>query len=257
MHFNPKDTYGLLPLVSTLRRYLLMAMLGLFPVVLVAQKRIVHGVMRDSATHLPLANASVTNENARKTVTTTRDGRFTILVTFNDLLFFNAPGYRFDTLHCNRILPDTVYVDMVELNTLQGVTVTTTTRGYSQYQKDSMRRRENFYADIGGPRTKTLSKANSGAGIGINLDRFFKKKEKAKRTAIGDFEDYEKESYINYRFSPEIVQLYSGLRGDTLQTFMNRYRPDYKWLREHPTDEDILYYVNDKLKEFLHRKENQ
>ncbi len=245
-------------LVRPLRRYFfLLFFIGLFPVAVLAQKRIVHGVVRDSAMHTPIANASITNENARKTVTSGKDGRFTILVTFNDLLFFNAPGYRFDTLHCNRVLPDTVYVNMVELNTLQGVTVTTTTKGFTQYQKDSIRRRESFYADIGGPRTKAFSNANSGAGVGISLDRFFKKKDRAKRTAIGDFDEIEKSNYVDYRFSSAVVQKYTGLHGDTLQNFINRYRPDYKWLRAHPSDEDILYYVNDKLKEFLNRKSNQ
>jgi len=37
--------------------------------------------------------------------------------------------------------------------------------------------------------------------------------------------------------------------------FMQQYRPSYNWLRKHTNEEDILYYVNDKLKIFFKRKE--
>ncbi|RFM29473.1 hypothetical protein [Deminuibacter soli] len=224
-------------------------LLAVLPVL--AQKRIVHGFVKDSMNHEPVKTAVVTNENTRKSVSVGTDGSFTILVNFGDLLFFDANGYRFDTVHCNRILPDTLHVFMAQLNTLEGVTVTTTTAKYTQYQKDSIRRRENFYADIGGPRTKALANGNSGAGVGLNLDRFFKKKERAKKTAIGDFDSFEKENYINYRFNPELVSQYTGLHGDTLDTFMQKYRPEYKWLRAHLTDEDVVYYINEKLKLFF------
>lgn len=230
-------------------KHLLPGLLLFFMLPAMAQKRIVHGFVRDSATHLPIKTAAITNENTRKSVNADNNGAFTILVNFGDLLFFDANGYHFDTVHCNRILPDTLTIFMSQLNTLEGVTVTTTSK-YNQYQQDSIRRRSNFYSDIGGPRTKTFAPANGGAGVGINLDRFFKKKEQEKKVAIGDFDDFEKEAYINYRFSPEVVTQYTGFHGDTLDNFRFKYRPDYKWLRAHPANEDIVWYINDKLKKY-------
>lgn len=235
-------------------KHLLAVFLLLAALPALAQKRIVHGYVRDSATQYPLKNVAVINETARKSVSTDSTGAFTILVTFGDLLFFDANGYRFDTVHCDHVLPDTLKIYLTPVNTLQGVTVTTVSK-YNQYQQDSIRRRENFYADIGGPRTKTFAKtSNSGAGLGINLDRFFKKKERAKKVAIEDFDEQEKESYINYRFTPELVSQYTGFHGDTLNNFMIRYRPDYKWLRAHPSNEDLVYYINDKLKDYFKKK---
>ncbi len=55
-------------------------------------------------------------------------------------------------------------------------------------------------------------------------------------------------AYIDYRFSPHVVAYYTGLKGDELRNFLRFYTPDYTWLRQHLSDEDVLYYLNDKLK---------
>ena len=31
---------------------------------------------------------------------------------------------------------------------------------------------------------------------------------------------------------------------------MNRYTPTYEWLRQHTTNDEVLFYINDKLKLF-------
>ena len=41
----------------------------------------------------------------------------------------------------------------------------------------------------------------------------------------------------------------SGLKNEALQNFVQRHRPTYEWLRKHPKEEDIKYYINEKLKE--------
>jgi hypothetical protein len=41
----------------------------------------------------------------------------------------------------------------------------------------------------------------------------------------------------------------TGLKGDSLQLFMVTYRPTYKFCRS-ATNEDILLYINEKLKLF-------
>ena len=98
----------------------------------------------------------------------------------------------------------------------------------------------------------TVALSNTGAGLGINLDRY-SRHEKEKRKAFAFFEANEKEEYINYRFPAAIVTKYSGLKDDALQDFMQLHRPSYEWLRKHKTEEDIKYYINDKLKAFFKR----
>jgi hypothetical protein len=58
----------------------------------------------------------------------------------------------------------------------------------------------------------------------------------------------EKSAYVNYRFSPYTVAYYTGLKGEKLLAFLHKYTPTYEWLRQHPTQEDVLLYINEKLK---------
>jgi len=218
-----------------------------------AQKRTaVHGYVLDSINYSPIANAQVTNTNTNKSTATNEKGIFSLPVGLNDVLFVTATGYHFDTLRYNILLRDTLVMYIPSLaHVLPGVTVTAA--GYTKYQSDSIRRLQEFNSNIGAPKQPVASNANSGAGVGINLD-FLSKKEKNKRKANKIFNEQEKEAYVNYRFSPQIVRDYTGLKGDTLTQFMQLYTPDYDWLRQHTENEDIFYYLNDKLKLFYRRE---
>jgi hypothetical protein len=175
-------------------------------------------------------------------------------VALNDVLFVTADGYHFDTLRYNILMRDTIILYMSTLaNVLPAVTVTT--KGYTKYQLDSLKRRDEFLTAAGGTEKPVISKATGeGAGIGVNLD-LLSKNERSKRRAFRQFEEHEKEMYINFRFSPELVNDYTGLTGDTLIRFMQLYTPSYNWLRTHTDNQDIFYYLNDKLKSFYKRGE--
>lgn len=214
------------------------------------------GYLRDSVTKEPIVLASVTNLNTQKTVMTSARGRFKIELKENQVLSFAAVGYYFDTIHYENtyLAQDTLELELSPLtHSLANVTVTA--RGMSRYQLDSMERRKEFLQDIVNYTIPTISQANSGAGIALNLDRF-SKHEKNKRKAFSFFESNEKEAYINYRFPASLVTKFSGLKDEALQQFMQQYRPSVEWLRKNKTEEDIKYYINDKLKLFFKRQED-
>lgn len=215
-----------------------------------AQKNTVWGYLRDSATHEPIAMASVSNLNTGKTVMTGTTGRFSIALSANQLLSFAAVGYHFDTIFYNNrhAQVDTVTLYLSSLAHNLG-NVTVTARGMNRYQLDSIERRNFFLQGRVDYKIPTVAKANSGAGIALNLDRF-SRHEKEKRKAFDLFDANEKEAYINYRFTAETVTEFTGFKGDELQQFMQRYRPTADWLRKHRDEEDIKYYINEKLKEF-------
>ena len=219
-------------------------------------RRQITGYVRDSITGIPIVNAIISNETTHKTVTPNQQGIFNITVAPDDVLFIDAFNYNYDTLIASNLLPDTLRIDLVrEPEYLPGVTVTTTTKGYSKYQMDSIRRREEFVQAMGAPKMKTVSKAsNMPAGFAINLDKFLSKKDKNRTKAYNTFDFLEKQAYIDYRFSPQLVAQYTGLKGDSLVTFLHQYTPSYDWLRAHPAEEDIVYYINDSLKTFANKQ---
>jgi hypothetical protein len=210
------------------------------------------GYLRDSATHEPIVLASVTNMNTKTTVMTSATGLFKIALTENQVLSFAAVGYHFDTIHYNKqfLLEDTLLLVLTPLvHNLGNVTVTFS--GLSRYQLDSLERRKDLIGDVN-YKIPTIAESNSGAGIALNLDRF-SRHEKAKRKRFEFFETNEKEEYINYRFPASLVMKYTTLKGAELQQFMQQYRPSSEWLRKNKNEEDIEYYINDKLKLFFKR----
>ncbi|KAF0241561.1 MAG: hypothetical protein Q8K64_10200 [Sediminibacterium sp.] len=213
------------------------------------QNRVI-GVLRDSATRERIVLASVTNLNTKNTVMTSNVGVFKIELLENQILSFAAVGYHFDTVafHKKSLQKDTLYLFLSPLAHSLG-NVTVFAKGMSAYQMDSIERRTDFLQNIVNYTIPTFALSNSGAGLGISLDRY-SKKEKNKRKAFAFFETNEREAYINYRFPSSIVTKYSGLKDDALQSFMQLHRPSYEWLRQHKTEEDIKYYINEKLKAF-------
>lgn len=215
------------------------------------KKNIRWGYLKDSVTKEPIVLASVTNLNTQNTVMTSVTGLFKIELQENQILSFAAVGYHFDTIlyYKSYLLKDTIHLFLKPL-TYSLADVTVTVKGMSRYQLDSIERRKDYLQDIVNYTIPMISQANSGAGIALNLDRF-SRHEKNKRKASEFFDSNEKEAYINYRFPASIVTRYSGLKDDNLQRFMQLFRPSAEWLRKNKTEEDIKYYINEKLKQFF------
>ena len=221
-----------------------------------AQKRTVYGYVLDSTSYSPITGAKITNVYTNKSVVSNNRGQFQIIASPGDGLFFTAADYHFRQLNYSMLQQDTILIYLGRLpHELPGVTVYA--EGYSRYQQDSIKRLGEFNEQMVSPQYAPVSRANSqAAGVGISLD-YLSKREKSKRRAKKLFDEQEKDAYVHFRFSPELVAGYTGLQGDSLQSFRMQYYPDYDWLRAHRSDEDVLYYINEKLKLFYSRKEKK
>lgn len=230
-------------------RLIILAAFLFFTVCGVAQKnKPVIGYLKDSITHAPVVLASVTNINTHQTVMTGNSGRFKIDIKENEIISFAAVGYHFDTIQYSRKFSklDSISLFASPLSHDLG-NVTVTAKGMSAYQMDSIERRNDLLHDMVSYKKPTFALSNSGAGLGISIDRF-SKHEKSKRRALDFFEANEREAYINYRYSAKLVEEYTGFKDEPLRIFIQQSRPSYEWLREHITREDILYYINEQLK---------
>jgi hypothetical protein len=217
-----------------------------------AQKRNVKGFIKDSATREPLSNVLVTDAFARQLGHTDAKGYFNIPLKEGQTMFFDAPAYHYDTLRLATMTPDTVTVYLAHLpNDLIAITVTA--RGYNKYQQDSIKRRQAFEDDAV-QKTPTFAKSNTDAGFALNLDPFISKKQRKRKSAAEMFQEIEETDYVDYRFPRSLVSSYTGLKDDDLSVFVEKYRPTYEWLRDHPTDEAVFFYINDKLKSYMKRK---
>ncbi len=232
-------------------KWLLASLSFLFCFQAIAQKnKAVIGYLRDSVTHAPIVLGSITNNNTRETVMSGNTGRFKINVKENEVLSYAAVGYHFDTVQFvhKLALQDSIDLFASPLSHDLG-NVTVTTRGMSAYQMDSIERRNDLLHDLVSYKKPTFALSNTGAGLGISIDRF-SKHEKSKRRALDFFEAQEREEYINYRYSSKLVEQTTGFKDENLRSFMQQSRPSYEWLRANTSADDILYYINDQLKKF-------
>ncbi|MBN8836477.1 MAG: hypothetical protein J0I09_04425 [Sphingobacteriia bacterium] len=212
----------------------------------------IKAIVKDSVSNEPIAFAGITNLSARySTVLSNRQGSFSIQAAKGNIISIAAVGYNFDTLRISdELLSKEVLVIFLKPLSRKLPDVIVKSNRYNGYQLDSIERRRDFFSTRSEHTIPVASLANSGAGLGINLDHF-SRGEKGKRAAITFFNEIEKDQYINYRFSPQLVTKYTSLSTDSTQAFMQQYRPSYDWLRKHVLEEDLLYYINDKLKLFL------
>lgn len=233
-----------------MRNLLLILGLLLFGQIHGQKNKTLIGYLRDSITHAPVVLASVSNNNSGQIVMTGNTGRFKLTVKTNDIISFAAVGYHFDTVQLTRnfLEKDSIDLFVSPLSHDLG-NVTVSAKGMSAYQMDSLERRNDLLHDMVSYKKPTFALANSGAGLGISIDRF-SKHEKSKRRALDFFEKNEREAYINYRYSQQLVAEATGFKDDTLRQFIQQSRPSYEWLRNNPSDEDIRYYINDRLKQF-------
>jgi len=213
-----------------------------------AQQYWLTGYLKDSVTHFPITAGTISNNTTGHKVFTNEQGLFRIAISPNDLLYALADNYSYDTLRYAPLGSDTITIFLAPSGSYLP-TVTVEAR-YTRYQRDSLARRAEFEQNTG-TRLNTVTSAPSGAfGVGINLDRVLKKKDSDKKKYERIYNNNEKAAYIDYRFSAQLVAYYTGLKGEPLRQFMYEYTPSYEWLRSHPHDDDILFYINDKLKLF-------
>jgi uncharacterized protein YxeA len=232
-------------------KWLLICFGFLFCIQLSAQKnKVVIGYLRDSVSHAPIVLGSVSNNNTHETVMSGNTGRFKIHIKENEVLSYAAVGYHFDTIQFvhKLALQDSIEIFASPLSHDLG-NVTVTAKGMSAYQMDSLERRNDLLHDMVSYKKPTFALSNTGAGLGISIDRF-SKHEKSKRRALDFFEAHEREEYINYRYSSKLVEESTGFKDEVLQNFMQQSRPSYDWLRANTSSEDIRYYINDQLKKF-------
>jgi hypothetical protein len=215
------------------------------------QNNILKRCIKDSITVEPISYGSITNLSSHKTSLSHKNGCFEIEVQVNNIIAISAIGYYIDTIRVTASMLQTNagiwFIKPLGKN-LPEVFISTKTN-LTKYQRDSAERRKEFLKDLGNKPLPTFSPSNSGAGIGFNLDHFYGK-EKRKRNAVRVFDELENEEFINYHFNAQTVSKYAALEPDDMLAFLKKYRPTFKWLRNHNTEEDLLYYINEKLKYF-------
>ena len=212
---------------------------------LIAQQTI-KGKVYDAATDSVIAAVNIFNTTIKISTRSSANGSFSITAAEGDILIFSASGFNPDTLIVRFDFLITQYDVSLHrrIISLEAVNVT------GSYKSDSLNRR-NYYSNIYEKQPGITGRNRPADGLGITLSpvSFFSKESKQKRTLRKRLEKEEKETFINHSFPLPWVKTLTGLSGDSLSLVMYRYRPSYTFCRN-TSQQGMLVYVNDKLKEF-------
>jgi len=211
------------------------------------------GKVYQALTDSTLYGVNVFNHSSKLSVRSGPDGSYSIAATEGDHVIFSMSGLKSDTVTVTYGLLLTQYDVTLSIMvvSLKEVTVT------GSYRIDSLARRnyyENVYAKK--PGITGYNRPENGVGVSLSPLSFFSGESKQQRELKKRLIKDEREDFIDHSFPEPWVASLTGLRGDSLSLFMYLYRPSYSFCRR--TDkEGMMFYVNDRLKEFKKPKEKK
>ncbi len=207
---------------------------------------VLKGKIYEAGTDSLIPAANVFNVATKLSVYSEHDGSYTIKATEGNHIIFSAVGFSPDTVSITFHMLLTQYdVTLSRLSiSLKPVTV------IGSYTADSLARR-NYYQYIY-EKQPGITGSNgpvNGVGISISPMSFFSGESRQKRQLKKRLIKNEQETFIDYSFPVQWVEKLTGLHDDSLRLFVYLYRPSYSFCRK-TSREDMLVYINDKLKEF-------
>ncbi len=199
-----------------------------------------------------LFSATIQNINQHKSNISDLGGNYKISAAIGDTVIFSHFGYVSDTIIIKtKMFDERLPIELTKISYLNTVDV----NEMSKYSLDSLSRREDYDYIFKNKNAKPLwDNKLQGDGRGVNFSPFghFSSTEKQKRKLKERLEKDDREEYIYYKFTRRVPKL-TSLTGDSLMTFVSKYKPTYEYCL-HATGVDILVYVNDKL--ILFKKEH-
>jgi hypothetical protein len=214
-------------------------------------QQVLTGKTRQKNTDAILALVTVVNHSQKKYNVSDAGGNYRIVAKPGDTITFSSAGYHADTTYVvtSDLADKDGFVVYLEPNLVELPSVLV--GQLSNYQLDSIQRKEDYaWLDqvhkvrLAGDQTPT-----DGVGIGFSPITYFSQEQRNLRQLRQHVKTEEKDFYIDSRFPQSYVSLVTGLKGDSLQIFMATYRPTYNFCRG-ASNEDILLYINEKLKLF-------
>src|SRR5258708_7181523 len=211
------------------------------------------GKVRKKETLDTLSSVSIYNQTKRMHRLSDEEGNYRIVAQPGDIVIFSCVGYHSDTITVSEKILGAEFPILLDLRpvSLQPVTV----GSLSNYQLDSLERRQIYSWIYGQEPQPVVERQRQGDGVGIELNVIphgsseVRQRLKLKKRILRE----EQQHYVNFRFSADYISRLTHLEGDSLKQFIVRYRPTYDFCRN-AANVDILVYINDSFKKFENRE---
>jgi hypothetical protein len=194
---------------------------------------VITGTVTDAATGAPLYPATVLDTTSRQATYADSAGRYRIVALGGEVLEFSYLGYYARTYQVPARLSRIIHDEKLTSRThkLQEVRVT----ALSPYQQDSLDRINAFGDYLNQPPPPLLDKHShpeGGFGFTFHPFSYFSRSGRRSRRFHKMYGDFERKAYVYSRYTPALVTRLTGLKGDSLRMFLQRYEPDYRFVRQ-------------------------
>lgn len=208
------------------------------------------GMVADQDTKTGLPFVSIVNKRTMTGTLSNESGRFYIEAVPGDTLEFSMLSYTPKILLVPGMSSSQDVYMQKRLFELQGVNV----RG-KNYRNDSLALRDEYgrYFDYRKPGAMDVLKTLPANPITALSYLVPSKVRKRKEQFHEQLVYWEKEKFIDYRYSPELVGRMTKLQSPELDSFMYKYRPGYQFLNS-ASDYDLLLYIKQSFEEYQKQK---
>lgn len=225
-----------------------------------AQTVTVSGTVYDITARRPLEAVAVFSTSGRGTITDS-SGRYMITVLAKDSIWFSLIGkatmrYPVDTISNLENFNVMIHVYATQLPEVK-------VRN-SYYKFDSVQNRKD-YAKIFDFRKPGIRLSNNptynpgGLTVGFDLDEIINMFRVKRNRSILSLQkrlvEQEHEKYVNNRYSKQLVRKLTKLQPPELDTFMNRYRPDYEIVTQ-LNDLELGYLIEKSFEQYKSARYN-
>ncbi len=214
---------------------------------ILALSQTLKGVVRDAQSGIPLSPVVVFNVRTGMSVYSDEAGQFHIVAQSGDKIGFSYIGYK--TLQWTVPPGIGVIQTIIEMQPLsvQLDEFVVRIRNYTPYQLDSIERQDIYQRPLSRQKTRSVMSPFSFVG-----DRLSSRSKQVFRFQK-DFNYWENQRFVDSRYTIDLVEVLTGLEGDSLALFMNSYPMPYDFARA-ATDLEIKMWIRTNYKDYLIRQ---
>ena len=215
----------------------------------VGHAQVLEGIVLDAETKSSIQGVTIVNKHTRAVVFTDSQGYYKLQAAEGDTISFSHTAYKTLT----EVMPysmgktyKTIELKMETYNLKQA-----TIKGMTQYQKDSIAKREMYEHTINktAPKPKYTGLGVSG-GVSYLADKILgisKKQKKFKNNLVKD----EQQGFIDTRYTTVLVSAQTGMKDvDNIAAFMAKYPMTYQYARQ-AGDLEMKLWIRNNYAEYI------
>ena len=204
----------------------------------------IRGEVVDIEDRHPVTGVNIENIYTSFTVTTQENGGFIIAAAQDQLLEFRKTGYKTVRVRVPKGYIPSYFKIIMEhgLNKIEDVEVNQGNR--YDYTRDSIKYHELYKHELDFPRLSAFDKIQHPFSAMSRRNREVWKFQ-------DEYSDFEKEKYVDKTFNKELIERFTGLKGDSLNYYIARFRPSFEQLRS-MNDYSFFTYIKKTVHTYRH-----